>query len=196
MAGMVAPAADEREALLGYLDQQRYVLRITAHGLDDEQARATPTPSALSVGGIIKHVSAVERFWMDMVLQRQESFGSADDYEDNFRLGPVDTLDSVLDDYAQVARETRVIVDAIADLGRAVPVPKDVPWFPKDVDAWSVRWVLLHLIEETARHAGHSDIVREALDGATGFPLMAAVEGWPSTPWLKPWEPRLEVPSA
>ena len=126
---------------------------------------------------------------MNTVMQRREAFRSADDYQANFRLGPEETLDSVLDDYAEAAAETRDIVDAIADLGQAVPIPKDVPWFPKDLDAWSVRWVLLHLIEETARHAGHADIVREAIDGATGFPLMAAVEGWPTTPWLKPWEP-------
>jgi hypothetical protein len=59
-----------------------------------------------------------------------------------------------------------------------------VPWFPKGVAAWSVRWVLLHLIEETARHAGHADLLREAVDGATAYPLLAAAESWPATPWL------------
>lgn len=70
-----------------------------------------------------------------------------------------------------------------------MPVPKGVPWFPDDVDAWSVRWVLLHLIQETARHAGHADIVRESVDGGTAMPLMAAVESWPVSPWILPWEP-------
>ena len=51
-------------------------------------------------------------------------------------------------------------------LDAAVPVPRDSPWFPKDVDAWSVRWVFLHVISELARHAGHADIIRESLDGA------------------------------
>jgi hypothetical protein len=68
-------------------------------------------------------------------------------------------------------------------------VPKGVPWYPDDLDAWSVRWVLMHLVSETARHAGHADIVREAIDGATAFPLMAAAEGWPATPRMQPWEP-------
>jgi hypothetical protein len=189
MAGMVGPVADEREALTGYLGQQRYAVRVTTYGLDDEQARATPTPSALCVGGIIKHLSAVERSWMDTVMQRHKKFESVGNYQDNFRVGPDDTLKSLLDDYAEAARETDEIIAAIPDLGRAVPIPKDVPWFPKEFDAWSVRWVLLHMIEETARHAGHSDMVREAIDGATGFPLLAAVEGWPATPFLKPWEP-------
>ena len=73
-----------------------------------------------------------------------------------------------------------------------MPVPKGVPWYPDDVDAWSVRWVLLHLIAETARHAGHADIVRESIDGATAFPLMAAAEGWPATEWMQPWEKATE----
>jgi hypothetical protein len=75
------------------------------------------------------------------------------------------------------------------DLDQPVPVPKGVPWFPDDVDNWSVRWVLLHLVEELARHAGHADIVRETIDGGTLYPLMAAVEGWPATEWLQPWTP-------
>ena len=77
----------------------------------------------------------------------------------------------------------------LTDLGQRVPVPQGVPWYPDDLDAWSVRWVLMHLIAQTARHAGHADIVREAIDGATAFPLLAAAEGWPATPWLQPWEP-------
>ena len=52
------------------------------------------------------------------------------------------------------------------------------PWFPKDLEAWSVRWVILHVINELARHAGHADIVRETLDGATMYDLIAGLEGW------------------
>lgn len=187
MPGMVPPVADEREGLLGYLAQQRHVLRVAAYGLTDEEARATPTCSALSVGGLIKHVASVERDWMDTVQQRPGT--SALEYEANFRLGPDETLAEVLAIYSDVATHTEAVVAGIADLGQPVPVPQGVPWFPADVAAWSVRWVLLHVIEETARHAGHADIVREAVDGATAFPLMAAVEGWPVTPWLQPWQP-------
>ena len=191
MPGNVPPVADERSALLAYLAQQRYVLRIAAYGLTDEQARETPTRSALSIGGLIKHVASTERGWIDMVLQRSrppQNGSPEDDYLANFRLGPHETLASVLRLYDEVAQETERVIAAIPDLGQPVPVPKGVPWFPRDVDAWSVRWVLLHLIEETARHSGHADIVRESLDGATAMPLMAAAEGWPSPPWLQPWE--------
>jgi uncharacterized damage-inducible protein DinB len=188
MAGMVSPVADERSALLDYLAQQRYVLRLTAYGLTDEQARATPTAGPLSVGSLISHVAAVEERWIDTVLQRPPS-SDADADDRGFQLGPDDTLAAVLERYETVARRTDDVIAGVADLGEPVPVPQGVPWFPDDVDAWSVRWVLLHLIEETARHAGHADIVRESVDGATAFPIMAAAEGWPSTPWLQPWQP-------
>jgi hypothetical protein len=84
--GNVRPVTDERDGLLSYLAQQRYVLRLAAHGLTDEQARATPTVSKLSVGGLIKHAAAVERNWMSMVLQRSGERGSTEDYEAGFRL--------------------------------------------------------------------------------------------------------------
>jgi len=178
--------ADERDGLLRYLSQQRYVLRVSAYGLTDEQARRAPTAGPLSVGGLIKHVTAVERAWIDIVLQHSQQ--TDDDYAANFRLEPDETLAEVLERYEAAGRETEAVIARIEDLAQAVPVPQGVPWFPGDIDAWSVRWVLLHLITETARHAGHADIVRESLDGATAFPLLAAVEGWPATPWLQPWE--------
>jgi len=186
--GLVAPVADERAGLLAYLAQQRHVLRAAAYGLTDEQARTRSSASPLTVGGLIKHVAQVERNWIDMVLQRERPASAADDYAEGFQLAPDETLAWALERYAEVARETGEVIAGIADLGQPVPVQKGVPWFPADVEAWSVRWVLLHLIEETARHAGHADIVRESLDGATAFPLLAAVEGWPETPWMKPWQ--------
>jgi hypothetical protein len=192
MPGMVPPEKDERDALIGYLGQQRYGLVLAAHGLSDSQARETPAPSALCIGGLIKHLSGVERFWMQVALDKVEKPDSDEagyeDYQSRFRLDPDESLQSVLDSYAEVAADTDEIIRSVPDLSETVPVPPGVPWFPQDVEGWSVRWIVLHLIEETARHAGHADIVREAVDGATAFPLMAAVEGWPETPWMKPWK--------
>jgi uncharacterized damage-inducible protein DinB len=191
MPGQVPALTDERDLLLAYIAQQRDGIRNATYGLTDDQARLTPTAGSLSVGGLLKHVMATEEGWIDLVLQRDR--GAPGDrqaaYEDNFRLLPDETVAEVLARYDDVAKDTEAVIGGIADLGQAVPVPKGVPWFPDDVDAWSVRWVLLHIIEETARHAGHADIVRESIDGATMHPLMAAVEGWPATPWLQPWEP-------
>jgi uncharacterized damage-inducible protein DinB len=189
MPGNVPPVSDEREGLLAYLAQQRYALRIAAYGLTDEQARRAPTAGRLTIGGLVKHVATTERGWMETVRGRRRAFdeAAAAQYEADFRLGPVETLADVLDLYDRVAADTEAVVAGIPDLGRAVPVP-DAPWYPPDVEEWSVRWVLLHLIEETARHAGHADLVREALDGATAMPLMAAAEGWPASPWIEPWQ--------
>jgi hypothetical protein len=188
MPGQAPPLPDERELLLAFLNQQRDGLRYAAYGLTDEQARLAPTASPLSVGGLLKHVISMEEGWVDLIVQRAREGGPAD-YEENFRLGPDETLEGLLARYDEVARETETTVRGIDDLAQDVPVPKGVPWYPDDIDAWSVRWVLLHLIEEVARHAGHADIVREAVDGATMYPLMAAAEGWPATDWMQPWEP-------
>jgi Protein of unknown function (DUF664) len=189
MPGLVAPVTDEREALLAFLAQQRDGLRLAAFGLTDREALAAPSVSALTIAGLIKHAASVEEFWMSsVVMPRPAGNDSADEYESNFVLGPGESLASVLADYERVASDTEAIVAGIDDLGRAVPGPEGVPWFPDDVEAWSVRWVLLHMIEEIARHAGHADIVRESIDGATCYPLMAAAEGWPATEWIQPWE--------
>jgi hypothetical protein len=190
MPGLPPPLSDERELLLAYIAQQRDGIRYAAYGLTDEQARLAPTVSTLTIGGLLKHAAATEESWIDRVVARTR--GSVEDqqagYADTFRMAPGETLAGLLAYYDEVARETARVVRE-RDLGDPVPVPKGVPWFPDDVDAWSVRWVLLHVVEETARHAGHADIVREAIDGATMYPLMAAAEGWPATEWLTPWSP-------
>ncbi|HET6794168.1 MAG TPA: DinB family protein, partial [Acidimicrobiales bacterium] len=188
--GLTTVHADEREQLLAFLANQRYVLRLAAHGLTDDQARLAPSASALSVGGLIKHVAATEAYWVDVVMQRQAPFepGAAAEYEDGFRLVGDDTLRSVLDRYDEVAAETERVVRSLP-LDHPVPVPEGVPWFPSDVEAWTLRWVVLHIIEETARHAGHADIVRESVDGGTWFALMAAAEGSGPAPWIEPWQP-------
>jgi hypothetical protein len=190
MPGQAPFHTDERDLLLGYVDQQRAVLHLTAYGLTDEQAR-TPAaaPSPLTVGGLVKHVALVEQNWIDMVLEHERPATAEDDYVANFTMRPDETLADVIATAVAVGEETTRVVHAIDDLGQRVPVPPGVPWYPDDLDAWSVRWVLMHLATETARHAGHADIVREAIDGATAFPLMAAAEGWPATPWMQPWEP-------
>jgi uncharacterized damage-inducible protein DinB len=191
MPGQAPAVTDERTLLLGYIEQQRDGVRNAAYGLTDEQARLAPSASSLSVGGIVKHVADTERGWIDLVLQRDRNSSAEAQqsaYEDNFRLGSDETLADALALLDEVAAETAAVVSRI-DLEQPVPVPKGVPWYPDDVEAWSVRWVLLHLVEEIARHAGHADIVRESIDGATMYELMAAAEGWPATDWLQPWKP-------
>jgi hypothetical protein len=181
MPGLVPPVVDERACLLSYLDQQRDGIRYAAHGLSDEQARARTCASELTPGGLIKHAALVEQAWVGFVESGDSSVFVADyDWADGFRLLEGETLAGVLSFSADVARHTEKIVTDLPDLGAALPATAPgIPWIPAGL-VWSPRWVLLHLIEETARHAGHADIVRESLDGATCYTLMAAAEGWPA----------------
>lgn len=200
MPAMPPPVADERQALHDYLFQQQYAYRALAFGLTDDQARATPTVSALSIGALIKHVTGCQRMWMLRVASAPEAPPADErsvderqaEYADEFLMGEHETLAEVLERFEAQNVETLRLVEA-ADFDAAVPVPRDAPWFPKDVDAWSVRWVLFHMIEELSRHAGHGDIIRESIDGATLYELLAAVEGWPETDWLTPWKPPTTV---
>lgn len=193
MPGMVDVHLDERDQLLAVLAQQRYQLRLTAYGLTDEQAREEHGPSGLSVGGLVKHVTSTEASWIDTVLGKEPDFEAAQRaYESGFVMSPDETLAELFARYDDVARRTESEIEAVPDLLHPVPVPQGVPWYPDDVDAWTVRWVLLHLVQETARHTGHADIVRELVDGATAFPLMAAAEHWPATPWMQPWAPPVQ----
>jgi uncharacterized damage-inducible protein DinB len=178
LPGTVRPIVDERDALLSYLAQQRLSLRATVHGLTEEQARATPSASGLSLGGLIKHAAVCERGWVaGLVANRLPKEATARNWETEFQLQEGETLEWALALYDEVAQETEAIIAELPDLGRPVPVPP-APWYPKNVKFWSVRWVLFHLIEEVARHGGHADIIRESLDGRTFYELMAANEGW------------------
>jgi uncharacterized damage-inducible protein DinB len=188
MPGQVGAIANEREGLLAYLAQMRYVIKLTAYGLTPEQLRAAPTASQLTVGGLIKHVASTEESWISTV-RREPQEVDYNAYAENFALKDDETIDDVFAYYDRVAARTEKTIAEIADLGQDVPIDHSVPWNPKDLDSWSVRWVLLHLIQETARHAGHADIIREAVDGGTAYPIMAAAEGWPESPWMKPWKP-------
>jgi uncharacterized damage-inducible protein DinB len=188
MPGLVRPVADEREGLLAFLDQARDSLRVSAYGLTEAQAKSAGSASELSIASLVKHLTATEHAWLDTIEQHRQ-VNDSEDYQANFRVSDDETMKDLLDRYDDAARRTRSVVAGIDDLDLPVPVPRDAPWFPADVDAWSVRWVLLHLITETAKHAGHADIVRESVDGATFYPLMAAAEGWPTAQWLQPWQP-------
>jgi uncharacterized damage-inducible protein DinB len=185
MPGNPAAVVDERDSLVTFLGQQRYVLKLSAYGLTDEEARQAPSRSSLSIGGLIKHVASTEKGWIDRIRGVPEA-GGEQDYVEGFTMRPDQTLAEIIERYDAVARDTDALI-AEVDLDQPVPVPKGVPWFPDDLDAWSARWVLMHVIEETARHAGHADIVREHIDGASAMSLLAAAENSPATPWLQPW---------
>ncbi len=192
MPALAPPVADERSAIAAFLRQQQDAFRAVAYGLTDTQAGLTPTPSALCVGALVKHVTGGQRAWLDQAMAAPAApavtrAAGSERYAEAFRWLPGDTVAGVLAAYDEVCRAVQEGVASL-DLDTPVPVPS-APWFPKDVPAWSVRWVWFHLIEELARHAGHADIIREAVDGATMYELVAGFEGWPATEWLTPWQP-------
>ncbi|MEV4613538.1 DinB family protein [Kitasatospora sp. NPDC049258] len=168
-----APAlTGERADLLVALAKQRHFLRFTTRDLTDAQAGQRTTASELCLGGLIKHVTSVERVWANFVVDGPSAmpdftaFTEADYARraDEFRLLPGETLAGVLADYEEVARRTDELVATLPDLDATQPLPK-APWFEADAE-WSARRVLMHVVAETAQHAGHADIIRESLDGA------------------------------
>src|SRR5215212_9688223 len=140
----------ERADILETLRTHRYFLRHTADGLTDEQARLSPTASELTVGGLIKHVSAIEAGWADFAERGTEAMPSIEG-----EISP-----EVLEKFQN---EFRLLPDESLDLDTAYPLPP-APWFAPGATR-TVRRVFLHIVAETAQHSGHADIIRETIDG-------------------------------
>lgn len=166
--------SQERRDLIESLHTQRAFLRHTVAGLTDDQARQRTTVSELTLGGLVKHVMLTEAGWLDFAEHgAPEAFAAgADDggpseeqlaaRRAEFTLLPEETLAEVLARYEEVAARADRLV-ATLDLDHAWPLPP-APWFEPGATR-SVRRVLTHVVGETAQHAGHADILREALDG-------------------------------
>ncbi|MFD6420868.1 DinB family protein [Streptomyces sp. NPDC060198] len=163
---------DERGTLLAFVEAQRGAIRRTLLGLTEEQAASRPSVSELSLSGLVKHVAETELNWLRMA-QRQpnEKARTQETWGDSFRLVGDETVPQVLAFWDGVAAETQKFIRSVPDLDDTFPLPP-APWFPKDEEV-SMRWLLVHLVEEVARHAGHADIIRESLDGKTAFELIA-----------------------
>jgi uncharacterized damage-inducible protein DinB len=157
----------ERADIVQTLDRHRGFLRFTVRGLTEEQATRRSTASELTLAGLIKHVSRTETTWTDFIEQGPAAFGagnwSVDAWKRQWVLETGETLESVLGDYDAVARRTDELVATLPDLDLAHALPQ-APWFERGAH-WSARRALLHIIAETAQHAGHADILRESIDG-------------------------------
>jgi hypothetical protein len=166
---MTSTLSRERTDLLESLGRHRFFLRVTVRDLTDEQARQRTTASELTLGGLIKHVGGTEQRWARFIVDGPEALGSWDEasvdlYMAQFQMGPDETLAGLLADYDAVAASTDELVRSLPDLDAEQPLP-EAPWFQPGA-RWSARRVLMHIIAETAQHAGHADIIRESLDGA------------------------------
>ncbi|MCZ0980082.1 DinB family protein [Streptomyces diastatochromogenes] len=163
---------DERGTFLDFIETQRAALRRSLLGLTEEQAASRPSASELSLSGLVKHVAEVELAWLRMAQERpNERQRDETTWGEGFRLVEDETIPDVLAFWADVAKQTEEFTRSAPSLDDTFPLPP-APWFPKDGRV-SVRWMLLHLVQEMGRHAGHADIIRESLDGKGSFDLIA-----------------------
>ncbi|WP_328910897.1 DinB family protein [Streptomyces sp. NBC_00234] len=168
---------DERGALLNFVEAQRGALRRSLIGLTEEQAASRPSVSELSLSGLVKHVAETELNWLRMAQQQpNEKVRTQETWGDSFRLVEDESVPGVLAFWAKVSAETEEFIASVDSMNDTFPLP-EAPWFPKDGRV-SMRWLLIHLVEEIARHAGHADIIRESLDGKTAFELVALDAGY------------------
>lgn len=165
-----------RDDLLEALTKHRALFRQTVAGLTDDQARLTPTVSTLSLGGLVKHVSATEQEWARFVVEGPAEVPEVDwlsidwsnppaavvAYQQGFVMTEDETLAGLLAAYDEVAAATDELVRTV-DLGARQPLPA-APWFEAGA-SWSARRVFVHVVAETSQHAGHADIIRETIDG-------------------------------
>jgi hypothetical protein len=155
-------ATDERTTLEEFLDYHRAVFRRKVEGLDDAQARtASCPPSDLTPLGLVRHMAEVERGWFRRSLGEDVPihFDYSDDEDIDFHPGPNDTLDEALAWWAEDVAAARANLERFA-LDDLLPRGRE----PRK----SVRWTVVHMIEEYARHCGHLDLITEAIDGRTG----------------------------
>ena len=159
----------ERADVAETLAKHRHFVRYTVQGLTDEQASQRTTVSELTLGGIVKHLTAVERQWADFIVNGPAGTPSWNDpgalkaHADGFVMLPGETLAGLLADYDAACAATDELLASLPDLDVAQPLA-EAPWNEPGA-RWSARRVLLHLIAETSQHAGHADILREAIDG-------------------------------
>jgi hypothetical protein len=170
------PLTGERADLLDVLHKHRGLFRVTVQGLSDEQANTRSTISELTLGGLIKHVAATEKEWARFIQEGPAARLDIDwanvdwsnppaevtAYADGFRMLEGESLAGLLEEYDAVAAATDALV-ATVDLDSSQPLP-EAPWFTPGA-RWSARRVFTHILAETTQHAGHADIIREAIDG-------------------------------
>lgn len=151
--------SDEKAGITLFLDEQRRAILAKLDGLDTDQATMQSTVSSLSMLTLVKHVAFVERRWFQLEVARRDVPGlwpPPDDRE--LRVESRDSTESIRRLYEEIIEENQAILAEVTDLDGV-----------SEATGVNRRWVLLHLIEELARHAGHADIIREAIDGRTGL---------------------------
>ncbi|MEU7655407.1 DinB family protein [Micromonospora taraxaci] len=159
---VLARTGDERAVLSAFLDFHRGVLLRKLRGLSDADAGRRLVPSATTLAGLVKHLTLVERNWFPTLLAPEPGdvyLTSEEDAVASFTLGDRETVAELVAAYERACARSRAVAASL-DLDHVVPHPQ--------LGEVSLRWILVHMIEETARHAGHADILRELTDGECG----------------------------
>lgn len=176
MSVVPLPVAGERLSHLELLRFHHAAFVAVAEGLSDEQSRSTPTVSTLSIGGLIKHVTVVAHAWTQQVAADPDQLlddpwslvGMMPHREEQHVMGDDENLEELLAALASQIADT-LSVFSETDLDATMVVPDHVARVCED-GHWTARWALMNINEEMARHAGHADLIRESIDGATMFP--------------------------
>lgn len=154
---------NEKDTLHGFLQFLRETIVVKCTGLTEEQMRLTPTVSSMNLLGMVKHLTIVERYWFQGVFLDADVDlpWSEEDPDGDWRTHEADTAAAALESYINECKiSDQVLRDHLLDDLAA--------WATSDDERRSLRWIMVHMIEETARHAGHADILRESIDGSTG----------------------------
>lgn len=162
LTAMMASTGDERVVLDAFLDFHRAVVLGKLRGISDAEAARRLVPSATTLAGLVKHLTLVERNWFRCLLAPGPGdvyLTSEEDATASFALAEGDTVERLSAAYEAECASSREVA-ARFDLDHVVPHPQ--------LGEVSLRWIMVHLIEETARHAGHADILRELTDGSAG----------------------------
>lgn len=153
--------------LLAFLDYYRAVIVDKASGLTDEQLRTRLGPSTLTLGGLVHHMAVVEDWWFTQVIadaDAPEPWKSApweDDRDWEFTVAATMTSEQIVAQFEESVARSRAVMETVESLDQTTVRERDGKPF-------TVRWILVHMIEEIARHAGHADLIRESIDGETG----------------------------
>lgn len=173
----IPKAAEEREMLLAFLDFQRAVMIDKASGLTQEQWGRRLSPSTMTLGGMIYHLAIVEESWFADIFAGGglgEPWASVDwesDRDWEWNIAPTMDPEVVLDAYRKAIDRSNEIVaatDSLDQLSEKARGDLSQNASGDRSERWSLRWILIHMIEETARHAGHADLMRESIDGEVG----------------------------
>ncbi|HEY5438069.1 MAG TPA: DinB family protein [Acidimicrobiales bacterium] len=163
----------EYETISGFLDFQRATFEWKCRGLSDDQLRVTRPPSTMSLGSIMKHLALVEDYWFTVVVGEHsmpEPWASADTESDpdwEWHSAVNDTGEQLRRQLTTSVDRSRAVVDGLVSTGEEAALSATHPE-RGSTNRVSLRWVLVHMIEEYARHNGHADLLRESIDGETG----------------------------